>query len=70
MLKSGEAYLVARVCSTKQVRDGRTSNSRSSTSITTLNTADSIDRDLLLTETGLDVGDHRRDHESLGNHVC
>jgi hypothetical protein len=25
---------------------------------------------LLLTETGLDVGDHRRDHESLGNHVC
>lgn len=63
-------YLIARVCSTEKVRYGRAGDSSSGTGITTLNAADSTDGDLLLTETGLDVGDHRRDHESLGNHVC
>lgn len=65
-----ETYLIARVCSTEKVRDGRTSNSSSGTTIATLNTADGIDGDLLLTETSLNVSDHSRDDESLGNHVC
>jgi hypothetical protein len=63
-------YLVAGVCCTEEIRDGRTGDSSSSTASTTLNTADSSDGDLLLTETCLDVGDDSRDDESLGNHVC
>ena len=63
-------YLVARVRSTKKVRDGRTGDSRSRTSIPTLNSADSSDGELFLTEASLDVGDNRRDDEDLGNHVC
>ncbi len=63
-------YLVARVCCTEEIRDGRTGDSSGSTASTTLNTADSSDGDLLLTETCLDVGDDGRDDESLGNHVC
>jgi hypothetical protein len=63
-------YLVARVRSTEEVRDGSTGNGRSRTSITALNRADGSDRKLFLAEASLDVGDDRRDDKDLGNHVC
>ena len=64
-----KAYLSAGVCSTEKVRNGSTSNSSCSTGIAALNSTDGRDGNLFLAEASLDVGDHRRDKNSLGNHV-
>lgn len=61
-------YLSTGVGSTEKVGDGSTSNGGSGTSITTLNSGDGRDRDILLAETGLNVGNCQSNEEELGNH--
>ena len=67
-MDSDGPYLGARVGSTQKVTDGGTSDGSSSSSSSTLNCGDGSDGDILLAETGLDVGNHSRDENSLRNH--
>jgi hypothetical protein len=62
------SYLSARVGCAQKVADSGTSDCRGGASITTLNCRDGSNRDLFLTETGLDVGDDRRDEDNFGDH--
>ena len=67
-----DMYLCTRVGPAKQVTDCSSSNSSSSSRITTLYCRDGLNRDLLLPEASLGVGDERCDKKSLGDHdvVC
>jgi hypothetical protein len=64
------SYLGTGVGCTQKVTDGGTGNSCRSTASTTLNRRDGSDGNVLLAETGLDVGDQSRDEDNLGNHIC
>jgi hypothetical protein len=63
------AYLSTSVGCAQKVADSGTSNGCCSTGITTLNGRDSSNWTLLLTEASLDVGDHGRNENNLGNHI-
>tara|TARA_R110002003_G_scaffold171_2_gene13841 strand:- start:6408 stop:7919 length:1512 start_codon:yes stop_codon:yes gene_type:complete len=62
------SYLSARVGCAQKVADSGTSDCRGGASITTLNCRDGSNRDLFLTETGLDVGDDRGDEDNFRDH--
>jgi hypothetical protein len=62
------SYLSARVGCAQKVADSGTSDCGGGASITTLNCRDGSNRDLFLTETGLDVGDDRRDEDNFRDH--
>jgi hypothetical protein len=64
-----KSYLGASIGSTQKVTDSGSSNGSRGTGSTSLNSRDGSNGDLLLAETGFDVGDHRRDEDSLGNHI-
>lgn len=62
------SHLGTRVGSTQKVTDGGTSDGSSSSCSSTINSGDGSDGDVLLAEASLDVGNHSRDKNSLGNH--
>jgi len=68
-VSDSDPYLSTSIGSTEKVTNGGSSNRCCSTSLSTLNSRDGSNGDLLLAETGFDVGDHRRDEDSLGNHI-
>jgi hypothetical protein len=68
-MSDSDPYLSTSIGSTKKVADGGSSNGCRSTGVSTLNSRNGSNGDLLLAETGFDVGDHRRDEDSLGNHI-
>lgn len=63
-------YLSASIGSTQKIADGSARNGSGRTWVATLDLGDGIDRDLLLAETGLSIGDESRDENGLGDHDC
>jgi hypothetical protein len=66
----GSSHLGTSVGCAQEIANSGTSNGSCSTCVTTLNARDCSNRNLLLAEASLDVGDHKGDEKSLGNHIC
>lgn len=71
-MKQETAYLRARVGSTKKITNSCASDRSGCSRVTTLDSRDGCDGDLLLAKASFDVGNGRGDQEKLGDHgvVC